>query len=105
MKLTNFQNLMKKLKKFVKKFANAKNAKNAKMKMTWNDFFDDDDDDFVKINENEKIFRKFKKKNNFHDLNVAIKESNDYENIEYKTNEKKIQKKNKIVKNFIIIDK
>ena len=81
---------MKKLKKFVEKFASAENAKNAKMKMIWDDSFDDDDDDFMKINENEKIFRKFKKKNDFDDLNVAIKESDDYKNIEYETNEKKI---------------
>ena len=81
---------MKKLKKFVEEFATTENAKNAKMKMTWNDFFDDDDDDFVKISENEKILRKFKKKNDFDDLNAAIKENDDYENIEYETNEKKI---------------
>ena len=90
MKLTNFQDSMKKLKKFVEEFASAKNAKNAKMKMIWNDFFDDDDDDFVKINENEKTFCKFRKKNDFDDLNAAIKEGDDYENIEYETNEKKI---------------
>ena len=47
----------------------------------------------MKINENEKTFRKFKKKDDFDDLNVAIKESDDYENIEYETNKKKIQKK------------
>ena len=58
----------------------------------------------MKINENEKIFRKFKKKNDFDDLNIAIKENDDYENIEYKTNEKNVQKKDKIVENFIIID-
>ena len=58
----------------------------------------------MKIDENEKIFRKFKKKNDFNDLNAAIKESDDYESIEYKTNEKKIQKKDKTVENFIIID-
>ena len=95
---------MKKLKKFVEEFATTKNAKNAKMKMTWNDFFDDDDDDFVKIDEDEKTFRKFKKKNDFDDLNAAIKKSDDYENIEYEINEKKIQKKDKIVENLIIID-
>ena len=103
-KLTSFQNSMKELKKFAEKFASAKNAKNAKIKMTWNNFSDDDDDDFMKINENEKILRKFKKKNDFDDLNAAIKENDDYENIEYKMNEKKIQKKDKIVENFIIID-
>ena len=72
--------------------------------MTWNDSSDDDDDDFVKISENEKIFRKFKKENDFDDLNAAIKENDDYENIEYETNEKNVQKKGKIVENFIIID-
>ena len=80
---------MKKLKKFVEKFASAENAKNAKMKMIWNNFFDDDNDDFVKIDENEKTFYKFKKKDNFDDLNAAIEESDDYENIKYETNEKK----------------
>ena len=74
------------------------------MKMIWNDFSDDDDDDFVKINENEKILRKFKKKNDFDDLSAAIKKSDDYENIEYETNEKNVQKKDKIVENLIIID-
>ena len=59
----------------------------------------------MKINENEKTLHKFKKKNDFDDLNAAIKESDDYENIEYKTNEKKIQKKDKTVENFITIDK
>ena len=72
--------------------------------MIWNDSFDDDDDDFVKIDENEKTFRKFKKKNDFDDLSAAIKEGDDYENIEYETNEKKIQKKSKTVENLIIID-
>ena len=72
--------------------------------MTWNDSSDDDDDDFVKIDENEKIFRKFKKKNNFDDLNAAIEENDDYENIEYETDEKNVQKKNKTVENLITID-
>ena len=95
---------MKKLKKFVEKFAIAENAKNTKIKMIWNDSFNDDDDDFVKINENEKTFRKFRKKDDFDNLSIAIKESDDYENIKYKMNEKKIQKKDKIVENLIIID-
>ena len=81
---------MKKLKKFVEKFAIAKNAKNAKIKIIWDNSSDNNDDDFVKINENEKIFRKFKKKNDFDDLNAAIKESDNYESIKYKMNEKKI---------------
>ena len=50
------------------------------------------------------MFCKFKKKNDFDNLNVAIKKNDDYKNIEYEMNEKKIQKKNKIVENFIIID-
>ena len=58
----------------------------------------------MKIDENEKILRKFKKKDNFDDLNAAIKKDDDYKNIKYETNEKKIQKKDKIVENFIIID-
>ena len=58
----------------------------------------------MKINENEKILYKFKKKDDFDDLNAAIKKSDDYESIEYETDEKKIQKKNKIVENLIIID-
>ena len=95
---------MKKLKKFAEKFASAENAKNAKMKIIWDDFSDDDDDDFVKISEDEKTLRKFKKEDDFDDLNAAIKESDDYENIEYETNEKKIQKKNKTVENLITID-
>ena len=74
------------------------------MKMIWNNSSDDDDDDFVKINENEKILRKFKKKNDFDDLNTAIKENDDYKNIEYEMNEKNVQKKNKTAENLIIID-
>ena len=58
----------------------------------------------MKINENEKILRKFKKKIDFNDLNAAIKKSDDYKSIKYKMNEKKIQKKDKTVENFIIID-
>ena len=58
----------------------------------------------MKINENEKIFRKFKKKDDFDDLNAAIKKDDDYKNIEYEMNEKNVQKKNKIVENFIIIN-
>ena len=58
----------------------------------------------MKINENEKTLCKFKKKNDFDNLNAAIKKNNDYENIEYEMNEKKIQKKGKIVENLIIID-
>ena len=81
---------MKKLKKFVEKFATTENAKNAKVKMTWNDSFDDDDDDFVKISENEKIFCKFKKKNDFDDLSAAIEKGDDYENIKYEMNEKNV---------------
>ena len=103
-KLTDFQDSMKKLKKFAEKFATTENAKNAKVKMTWDDFSDDDDDDFIKVNEDEKIFRKFRKKNDFDDLNAAIKKSDDYKNIEYETNEKNVQKKSKTVENFIIID-
>ena len=58
----------------------------------------------MKINKNEKILRKFKKKDDFDDLNAAIKENDDYENIEYETNKKKIQKKGKTIENLIIID-
>ena len=58
----------------------------------------------MKVDENEKIFCKFKKENDFDDLNAAIKENDDYKNIEYKTNEKNVQKKDKTVENFIIID-
>ena len=43
-----------------------------------------------------KLFINLKKKNDFDDLNAAIKKNDDYENIEYKTNEKKIQKKTKL---------
>ena len=58
----------------------------------------------MKIDENEKTFHKFRKKNDFDDLSVAIKKNDDYENIEYETNEKNVQKKGKIVENPIIID-
>ena len=103
-KLTGFQDSMRELKKFVEEFASAENAKNAKVKMTWNDSSDDDDDDFVKIGENEKTLRKFRKENDFDDLSVAVKEDDDYESIEYETNEKKIQKKDKTAENPITID-
>ena len=58
----------------------------------------------MKISENEKILRKFKKKDDFDDLSVAIKKDDDYKNIEYETNEKNVQKKGKTVENLIIID-
>ena len=103
-KLTSFQDSMKKLKKFAEEFATTENAKNAKVKMTWNDFSDDDDDDFVKIDENEKTLRKFKKEDDFDDLNAAVKEDDNYKNIEYEMNEKNVQKKDKTVENLIIID-
>ena len=58
----------------------------------------------MKIDEDEKIFRKFRKKNDFDDLNAAVKEDDDYKNIEYEMNEKNVQKKGKTVENFITID-
>ena len=44
----------------------------------------------MKIDENEKTFRKFKKENDFDDLSAAIKENDDYKNIEYETDEKNV---------------
>ena len=58
----------------------------------------------MKISENEKTLRKFKKEDDFDDLNAAVKENDDYENTEYETNEENVQKKGKTAENFITID-
>ena len=73
---------MKKLKKFVEKLASANNAKDIKVKIIWNFF--DNKKDFVKIAKNEKNLYKFKKKENFNDLNIVVKENNNYDNMKYK---------------------
>ena len=79
-----------KLKKFAKQFVSKNNVKEIKIKTTWSSFFDDEDD-VIKVNENEKILRKFKKAKDFDELNVIMKEKNDYENTKYESDEKKVQ--------------
>ena len=44
----------------------------------------------IKINEDEKTLRKFKKAKNFDELNAVVKEENDYENTKYENDEKKV---------------
>ena len=48
-----------------------------------------DEDDFVKIIENEKTIRKFEKKNNFDSLTNAIKIKDNYDSTKYEIDEKK----------------
>ena len=49
----------------------------------------------IKVNENEKILRKFKKAENFDELNAIVKKENDYENTKYESNEKKFKMRTK----------
>ena len=44
----------------------------------------------IKVNEDEKILRRFKKAENFNELNVVMKKKNDYKNMKYESNEKKV---------------
>ena len=41
----------------------------------------------IKVNEDEKIFFKFKKAKNFDKLNVVVKKKDDYKNTKYESNE------------------
>ena len=58
-KLTSFKDFIAELKKFAEQFVNKNNIKNAKIKMTWSSF-SDDEDDVINIDEDERIFRRFK---------------------------------------------
>ena len=58
----------------------------------------------IKVNENEKILRKFKKAKNFDELNVVVKEENNYKSTKYESNEKKVQDKRKEMKNLIVLN-
>ena len=58
----------------------------------------------IKVDEDEKIFRRFKKAENFDELNIIVKEKNDYKNTKYENNEKRIQDKGKRMKNFIVLN-
>ena len=102
-KLTSLRNLIAKLKKFAEQFVNKNNVKETKMKMIWLSSFDDEDD-VVKVDEDEKILRKFKKTKNFNELSAAVKEKNDYENTKYESDEKKAQDENKRMKNLIVLN-
>ena len=64
----------------------------------------DDEDDVVKVSEDEKILRKFKKAKNFDELNAVVKEENNYENTKYESDEKKAQDKGKEVENLIVLN-
>ena len=73
------------------------------MKMTWS-LFSDDEDDVVKVSEDEKTLHKFKKAENLNELNVVVKKENDYENMKYENDEKKVQDESKGIKNLIVLN-
>ena len=54
--------------------------------------------------ENKKVLRKFKKAKNFDKLNAAVKEESNYKNTKYESNEKKVQDKDRRMKNFMILN-
>ena len=58
----------------------------------------------IKVNEDEKTLRKFKKTKNFNKLNAIVKEKNDYENTKYESDEKKAQDESKEMKNLIVLN-
>ena len=64
----------------------------------------DDEDDVVKVDEDEKTLHKFKKAKNFNELNAVVKEENDYKNTKYESDEKKVQDESKEMKNFIVLN-
>ena len=71
--------------------------------MTWS-LSSDDEDDVVKVDEDEKTLHKFKKAKNFNELNAVVKEENDYKNTKYESDEKKVQDESKEMKNFIVLN-
>ena len=71
--------------------------------MTWSSFFNDEDD-VIKVDEDEKTLRRFKKTKNFDELNVIVKEENDYESTKYESDEKKVQDESKEMENFIVLN-
>ena len=73
------------------------------MKMIWSSF-SDDENDVIKVGENEKILRRFKKAKNFDELNVVVKKENDYENTKYENDEEKAQNESKEMKNLIVLN-
>ena len=66
--------------------------------------FSDDEDNVIKVNENEKILRRFKKAKDFDKLNIVVKERNDYKNTKYKSNEKEVQDESREMKNLIVLN-
>ena len=44
----------------------------------------------IKVDEDKKTLRKFKKAKNFNELNAAVKEKDDYKNTKYESDEKKV---------------
>ena len=71
--------------------------------MTWNSF-SNNEDDVIEINEDNKILRKFKKAENFNELNAVVKEKNDYESMKYESDEKKVQDEDRKIKNLIVLN-
>ena len=58
----------------------------------------------IKINENEKTLRRFKKAKSFNELNVVVKKENDYKSTKYENDEKKAQNEKREMKNLIVLN-
>ena len=101
--MTNFKNFIAELKKFAEQFASKNNVKKTEIKMTWSSS-SDDENDVIEVNEDEKTLRRFKKTENFDELNAVVKERNDCKNTKYESDEERAQDKNKEMKNFIVLD-
>ena len=58
----------------------------------------------IKVDEDKKILRKFKKAENFDELNVIVKRENEYESMKYENDKKKAQDENEEMKNLIVLN-
>ena len=58
----------------------------------------------VEVGEDEKTLRRFKKAEDFDELNAAVKEGDDYENTKYESDEKKVQNEGGGMENPIILN-
>ena len=88
--MISFEDFIAKLSKFAKQFINKNNVKETKVKIIWSLSFNNENN-VIKVSENEKILRKFKKAKNFDELNAVVKEENNYKNTKYESNEKKFK--------------
>ena len=58
----------------------------------------------IEVDEDEKTLRKFKKAEDFDELNAAVKEENDYKNTKYENDEKRAQDESREIENLIILN-